>query len=97
MRMGKSGKRLLQPLREQLQKSKIVLISLFLPQVMCASTEYKVAENVFFKRDKNGNCLSLSLSLRDKNAFLSVPQKLSRRGTKTRFPFLSGTGTKTYI
>ena len=51
-------------------------------------------QNVFFKRDKNGNCLSLSLSFRDKNAFLSVPQNCPGEGQKRDFRFCPGQGQK---
>ena len=37
-------------------------------------------QNVFFKRDKNGNCLSLSLSFRDKNVYINIHCLLSLMG-----------------
>lgn len=54
-------------------------------------------QNVFFKRDKNGNCLSLSLSLRDKNAFLSVPQNCPGEGQKRDFRFVRDRDKNVYI
>nr|DAG42548.1 MAG TPA: hypothetical protein [Bacteriophage sp.] len=78
------------------KKQDCVNFAVFTARNMCFYGVQNNAKRLFQEGQKRKLSVPVPVSQGQKRVFV-CPSKLSRRGTKTRFPFLSGTGTKTYI